>query len=69
MRGDEMADLAFVMQRVDEGDKVQIFQDFYGRQWLELSRGWLLKRKTRVQLKADEMMKVRAVLDSRRGPR
>lgn len=64
-----MSDLAHVMQRIDAGDKVRCYEDFYGRQWIELRRGWLLPRKVRYDLTNDQMMAVREALSLRRQQR
>jgi hypothetical protein len=32
--------LDFALRRVQLGDSARFFQDFYGRQWAELQRGW-----------------------------
>lgn len=64
-----MSDLAYVMQRIDAGDRVRCFEDFYGRQWIELRRGWLLPRKARYDLTNDQMMSVRRALSLRRQQR
>ena len=64
-----MSDLSFVFQRVELGDRIKFFHDFYGRQWIELSRGWLLKRRTRVYLAAEEILEVKKALERRRRSR
>ena len=43
-----MHDLSFVMQRIAAGDRARFFHAYFGQQEVELSRGWIFKRKTRV---------------------
>ena len=64
-----MSDLPSVFERVESGDKVRFFQNFYGRQWIEVTRGWLLKRKTRVYLADDKIMQVKRALEGCRRVR
>jgi hypothetical protein len=61
-----MSNLAFVMERLQRGDKVRFLQDYYGGQHVELSRGWLLERKIRVPLSDEQIALVKAALHSRR---
>jgi hypothetical protein len=61
-----MSNLAFVMERLQRGDKVRFLQDYYGGQHVELSRGWLFERKIRVPLSDEQIAQVKAVLHSRR---
>ena len=64
-----MRDISYVIQRIDAGDKVRCFEDFYGRQWIELRRPWLLFHKKRYSLTNDQMMTVRQALSQRRHQR
>lgn len=61
-----MSNLAFVYQRVEAGDRIRFFHDYYGRQWVELSRGWFLTHKTRVYLAPQEILQLKASLRRRR---
>jgi hypothetical protein len=63
-----MGNLAFALRRVQSGDKVWFFHDFYGRQWVELRRAWFWPR-TRIHLRADEILQVKSALDGRRRSR
>ena len=60
-----MHDLDFVRQRVAAGDKVRFFEDFYGKQWVVVKRGWLFSRR-RIYLKNDEIFEVKTALRQRR---
>jgi len=59
-------DLSFVMQRIAAGDRARLFHAYFGQQGVELSRGWIFKRKTRVSLHPEEMSRVKDVLHARR---
>jgi hypothetical protein len=61
-----MHDLSFVKQRIAAGDEARFSHDHYGQQWIELRRGWIIKRKTRVRLLPDEIMQAKAALRARR---
>ena len=50
-----MSELAFVLRRVHFGDKVAFCRGYYGDQWVELRRWWLLWPKKRVRLTPQEM--------------
>ena len=52
-------DLSFVMQRIAAGDRARFFHDYFGQQGVELSRGWIFKRKTRVSLPPREIARVK----------
>lgn len=54
-----MSNLAFVMERLKQGDKIRFFQDYFGKQWIELSRGWLLERKVRVAVRLRHALRSR----------
>jgi hypothetical protein len=61
-----MSNLAFVMERLQRGDRVRFLQDYYGGQHVELCRGWLIERKIRVPLSDEQIAQVKAVLHSSR---
>jgi hypothetical protein len=61
-----MGNLAFVIERLRHGDRVRFFQDFYGRQWIELSRGWLLERKIRIALSDEQILQLKTILRQRK---
>jgi len=61
-----MHDLSFVMQRIAAGDRARFFHAYFGQQGVELSRGWIFKRKTRVSLHPEEIERVKDVLHARR---
>jgi hypothetical protein len=60
-----MNEFLFVKERIAAGDKARFFQDHYGQRWIELRRGWIFKRKTRVRLLPDEIMQAKAALQAR----
>jgi len=51
-----MHDLLFVKQRIAAGDQARFFHDYFGQQWIELKRGRIFKRKSRVRLLPDEII-------------
>jgi hypothetical protein len=57
-----MHDLSFVMQRIAAGDRARLFHAYFGQQGVELSRGWIFRRKTRVSLHPEEIARVKDVL-------
>ena len=61
-----MRDLLFVKQRIGAGDQARFFHDHFGQQWIELKRGRMFKRKSRVRLLPDEIMQAKAALRARR---
>ena len=60
-----MNDLSFVRERIAAGDQARFFHDYYGQQWIELGRGRIFKRKTRVRLLPEEIMQAKAALEGR----
>ena len=60
-----MHDLSFVMQRIAAGDRARFFHAYFGQQGVELSRGWIFKRRTRVSLHPEEIARVKDVLHAR----
>jgi len=60
-----MSDLSFVRERIAAGDQALFFHDHYGQQWIELRRGRIFKRKTRVRLLPEEIMQAKAALEGR----
>lgn len=61
-----MHDLSFVKQRIAAGDQARFFHDHFGQQWIELKRGRIFKRKSRVRLLPDEIMQAKVALRARR---
>ena len=57
------------MQRIDAGDKVRFFEDFYGKQWVEVKRGWMFFRKKRIYLRNDQIAEIKTALVRRRRQR
>jgi hypothetical protein len=57
--------LQIVKERIAAGDGVRFYHDHYGQQWIELRRGWVFKRKTRIKLLPDELMQAKAALQER----
>ena len=64
-----MSDLNFVIQRIDAGDKVRFFEDFYGKQWIEIKRVWQFWRKRRMYFRNDEIEQIKKALLRRRRQR
>ena len=60
-----MRDLSFVKESISAGDHARFFLDYYGQQWVELRRGWIFRRKTRVRLSPDEIAQAKAALRAR----
>ena len=60
-----MKDLAFVLHRVNAGDRVTLYTDVYGTWRLELRTGWL-RRKVHVELELADVETVKQALRSRR---
>ena len=56
-----------ILARVSGGDNIRFYQDFDGGQWVELSSGWLFKKKTKHRLDPNDMMTVRNSIKSRTG--
>ena len=61
-----MSNLPYVWERIESGDKVRFFQDYYGRQWIELRRGWVIPRRIRVALTPAEILEIKSGLAHRR---
>lgn len=64
-----MSDLKSIVKRIESGDKVRVYQDFYGQQWLHLSRGWQIWRRKRIKVHSQDMEEVHAALRRRRKAR
>jgi hypothetical protein len=58
-----------VVARVEAGERIRFCQDFYGRQWVELTRGWLLRRRRRIMLSAQDIMLIKSALGRRKPDR
>jgi hypothetical protein len=63
-----MADLNFILERIRSGAKVRLTYDYYGREGVEVSRGFLLG-KTHVTLDPEAMQRVKMALMARRQAR
>jgi hypothetical protein len=61
-----MSELAFVQRRLRIGDKIAFCQGYYGDQWIELRRWWLLWPKTRVRLTAQEISDLKTAIERTR---
>jgi chorismate-pyruvate lyase len=62
-----MSAVSDVVARVEAGEKIRFRQDFYGRQWVELTRGRLLRRRSRIELSAQDILQIKTTL-ARRKP-
>ena len=67
--GAKVSDLKSIVKRIESGDKVRVYQDFYGQQWLHLSRGWQIWRRKRIKVHSQDMEEVHAALRRRRKAR
>ena len=61
-----MNDLSLVMKRIAAGDRARFFHNDYGQHLIELSRGWIFKRRIRVSLLPDEIIRAKDALRARR---
>lgn len=64
-----MNDLNYVMRRIVVGDKIRFFEDFYGRQWIEVGPRWLFIFKKKIHFRNDEIATIKAALVERRRQR
>jgi hypothetical protein len=64
--GYQMSQVDFVRRRLQGGDKIKFCRDYYGQQWIELRRWWLLWPKTRVSLTAEEASELQSALRAQR---
>ncbi|MEQ1714506.1 MAG: hypothetical protein ABL907_00750 [Hyphomicrobium sp.] len=55
-------ELALVWKRIVSGDRIRIFHDFYGGQWIELTPRWQFWRRRRVLLTATEVFEIKSAL-------
>ena len=60
-----MSDVGMVLKHVEAGYRVRFFEDYYGKQWIEIRRPWLPWPKTRLNLRNDEVVEVKAALRRR----
>ena len=60
-----MSDVGTVLKRIETGDRVRFFEDYYGRQWIEIRRPWLLWPKTRLNLRNDQVVEIKTALRRR----
>ncbi len=42
--------VAYVRERQRHGDRISLKHDVFGNYWVVIKRGWLIKRKERVEL-------------------
>jgi hypothetical protein len=59
--------LPFILKRIEAGDRVKIYQDYYGGKRITLSRRWLPLLKTRIKLAGGEWEVVKDAM-ARRQP-
>ncbi len=61
--------LKHVLDRIERGDQVRFYHDYYGEQGVELASGRILRRRKKVALTPAQMQEVKDVLRSgSRGP-
>ena len=61
-----MGNLNYVMHRITAGDKIRFFEDFYGKQWIEIRPRWLFILKKKMHFRNDEIAMIKAALVERR---
>ena len=59
-----MQQLTFIKQRLDAGDR--FYQDFYGRQWIELRSFWQFWKKRKIRLDPAQVSQVKTFIRSRK---
>ena len=62
-----MQQMSMIKERLEAGDKVWFYQDYYGRQWIELRNTWLFWKKKKIKLDPDEVFQLKQMLRGRRA--
>jgi len=55
-------DIKYVLTRIEAGDRVVFGRDGYGQQWVELWRGRLFERRSRVYCSPREIVRIKREL-------
>ena len=56
-----------IKKRLEAGDRIRFFQDYYGSQWVELRNAWLFWHRKKIKLSAEEIFELKTMLRSRRA--
>ena len=62
-----MQQMSLIKQRLEAGDRIWFYQDFYGRQWIELRNFWVFWKKKKIKLDPEEVSQVKAMIRSRKA--
>ena len=62
-----MQQMSLIKQRLEAGDRIWFYQDFYGRQWIELRNFWVFWKKKKIKLDPEEVSLVKAMIRSRKA--
>lgn len=62
-----MTTIDSILSRIKKSGRIRFFQGYYGNQWVEVKSGWLLAKKTRFELTADEVYALKSALKQTRG--
>ncbi len=60
-----MVNVSYVLDRVNSGDRVVFGRDTYGQQWVELWRGRLIERHSKVECSSVEISTIKKALLAR----
>lgn len=61
-----MSGFEIAKSRIEAGHKVRFYQDYYGRQSVKISGGWMFWRSRRIFLQTEEAVALKQVLNKRR---
>jgi hypothetical protein len=64
----KMSPLPRILQRIEAGDRVKAYQDFYGGKRIVVMRRWMPLWRLKAKLSPDEWQTVRSALAKRRTP-
>lgn len=59
-----MKQVAYVLERIARGDQIRFYHDYFGEQGVELASGRILRRRRKISLTPDQMMKIKDALRS-----
>lgn len=57
-----MENVSYVLNRVNAGDRVVFGRDVHGQQWVELWRGKLFERRSKLDCSPDEISNIKRAL-------
>ena len=57
-----MQNVRYVIDRVRAGDRIVFGRDIYGQQWVELWRGWLFERRSKLDCSPGEIRSIKTAL-------